>query len=430
MTISIVGTGYVGLVTGAVFADFGNTVYCIDIAKEKIDSLKHGHVPFFEPGLEDLVKKNIDQKRLFFTTNYADAIPDSEIVFICVGTPPEQNGDADLSYVNSAILETAKHIKKETLIVIKSTVPVGADEQFEKLINDKLRDKVEFASNPEFLKEGSALQDALHPDRIVIGAKNQKYADALVKLYQPFGSNIIICDLRSAQLIKYVANTFLATKISFANLVANLCEKVGADVESVLQGASLDKRIGRAFLYPGVGYGGSCFPKDVSAFISTFKKSGLDPQFFEEIEKINKLQVDLFVKKIDQAVGGVSNKIITILGLSFKPNTDDLRHAPSLAIIKKLVALGAKIKTYDPVAMVGARALLGEQNIVYAKDAYSALEQAEALALVTEWNEFKELDLKKVKQIMKNPVIVDGRNIFEPKLVKALGFRYSGIGRS
>lgn len=429
MVISVIGTGYVGLVTGAVFADFGSEVYCVDIDKEKINALKKGKTPFFEPGLEELVGKNLKANRLFFTTSYTEAIPDSEVIFICVGTPSKENGEADLKYVRTAIQEALKLINNKTLIVIKSTVPVGADEQFEKLVPNNLKNKIEFASCPEFLREGSAVNDAAFPDRVVIGTNSEDASKTLRELYKPFNSKILVCDLRSAQMIKYVSNTFLATKISFANMVANLCEKVGADVEAVLEGAGMDKRITRTFFYPGVGYGGSCFPKDVSAFINIFKSQGLDASLFEAVEDINKKQGELVIQKAQKLLRNLTGKTITILGLSFKPETDDLRDAPSLKIIKLLLDKGAKIKAYDPVAISNTKRILHDM-VEYSEDPYAAAKNSDLIILVTEWNEFKELDFNKIKKLMKNPAIIDGRNIYDPKKLKALGFKYLGIGRN
>ncbi len=429
MKIAIIGTGYVGLVTGAVFADFGNTVTCIDINTEKIDSLVKAAVPFYEPGLKEIVQRNIQEERLMFTTKYSEGIPESEAIFVCVGTPKKQNGEADLKYVEDAIKEALKYIKDKTLIVIKSTVPVGADEDFEKLVPGELKDKVQFASCPEFLREGSAVEDAIHPDRIVIGTQSEFARGVLDKLYKPFNSPILYTDMRSAQMIKYVANSFLATKISFANMVAALSEEVGADVEDVLDGAGMDKRITRVFFNPGVGYGGSCFPKDVSAFISVFEEYGLDSSLFKAVQDINRAQIDLVVKKATDFLGKISGKKIAILGLSFKPQTDDLREAPSLKIIDKLLDEGARVSAYDPVAMENAKKITGDK-VIYSQDAYDALKDADLAILVTEWNEFKELDFGKVAKVMRNKAIIDGRNIYNPDTLKSLGFQYSGIGRN
>lgn len=429
MNISIIGTGYVGLVTGAVFADLGHKVFCVDIDENKVASLQEGSVPFFEPGLEELVKRNINQKRLLFTTSYQQAIPASKVVFICVGTPASENGDADLSFVFSAIEEVAKHLKNYTLIAIKSTVPIGVEIELEKLINQMTTASYEFASCPEFLREGSAVEDTQNPDRIVIGTKSKKAADLLLDLYKHMNGQRVVCDLRSAQMIKYAANSFLATKISYANNIANLCEKLGADSEVVLYGMGLDKRIGQTFLNPGVGFGGSCFPKDVSAFIGIAEIFNYDFGILKAVEKTNSLQIDLFLEKVSQAVKtNPSKTTLAVLGLSFKPNTDDIREAPSLKIIQRLLQKGYNIKAYDPVAISNAKKVL-KNSVVFTTDPYQAAEKASALLIITEWNEFRELDLKKIKLAMKSPVIIDGRNIYEPRTVELLGLTYIGIGR-
>lgn len=429
MVISVIGAGYVGLVTGAVFSDFGHKVFCVDIDKDKVESLNKGKIPFFEPNLEEVVKRNLEQKRLFFTTNYAQAIPSSKVVFVCVGTPPLDNGECDLSYLFASVQETAKHLKGYTLIAIKSTVPLGVEETLRNLIGKTTKVRFEFASCPEFLREGSAVEDTRNPDRIVIGTKSTKAADILLDLYKHFNGQRLVCDLRSAQMVKYAANTLLATKISFANAIANLCERTGADVEAVLTGVGLDKRIGRTFLYPGIGYGGSCLPKDVSAFIDVAEKSGYHFKLLEAIEEINNGQVDMFIEKISSVLGSLEGKNLAVLGLAFKPNTDDTREAPALKIINRLLKMGAKIKAYDPVATSNARHIL-KDTIVYVKDPYQAIENANALLLTTEWNEFRELDLEKIKKMMADPVIIDGRNMYDPKRIKSLGFTYRGIGRS
>ncbi len=429
MTISIIGTGYVGLVTGAVFADFGHKVFCIDIDQKKIDSLKKGELPFFEPGLEEIVKRNTAQKRLIFTTGYKTSVPNSKVVFICVGTPAGKNGEADLTYLFSAAKETAKHMKGYTLIAIKSTVPIGVEEELQKLIGRNTKAKFEFASCPEFLKEGSAVKDATNPDRIVIGTKSKKAADILLDLYKHLNGKRIVCDLRSAQMVKYAANTFLATKISFANTIANLCEKLGANVEAVLEGVGADQRIGRNFLNPGVGYGGSCFPKDTAAFIDIAKKAGHKFDLLKAVEKINSDQIDMFLEKIEKMLSNLKGKNIAVLGLAFKPNTDDIREAPSIKIINRLIKKGAKIKAYDPVAANNARRVLNGA-VILTEDPYQAVTDAEAMLVVTEWNEFLELDLPRIKKLMARPIIIDGRNIYNPDQIRSLGFSYQGIGKT
>lgn len=432
MKLSFVGTGYVGLVTGTVFADYGYTVYCIDVDEKKIENLKLGKLPFYEPGLEEMVLKNVKEKRLHFTTHYADAVPDSKAVFICVGTPPLANGEVDLSQLRSATEMTAKHLKGYTVIAIKSTVPIGVEVELDEIIkaNKKSHGTYEFASVPEFLKEGSALIDTLHPDRLVFGVDSKKASDTLLDIHKHISGERVVTDLRSAQMIKYAANSFLAMKISFANGVANVAEKVGADATAVLYGMGLDKRIGQEFFKPGVGFGGSCFPKDVLAFYDLALKNGYDFPLVKAAYDINTRQVELFLDKIrDLSGGSVSGKTYGILGLAFKPNTDDIREAPSIKIIKQLLQEGAKIKAFDPVAMGGVQRLYSDLAIEYATDAYQAVKDADAAIIVTEWNEFKEMDLKKVKQLLRGDVIIDGRNIFSPEDVKQLGLRYTGVGR-
>lgn len=429
MNISVIGTGYVGLVTGAVFADLGYKVYCVDIDEVKIKKLEKGEIPFFEPGLQELVKKNLNQGRLFFTTSYRQSVPDSKVVFICVGTPPQDNGEPNLNYLYQATESVAKHLKDYTLIAIKSTVPIGVEKELEELINKNSDAEFEFASCPEFLREGSAVDDTKTPDRIIIGTNSKKAADILLKLYEHFNGQRVICDLTSAQMTKYAANSLLATKISFANAIANLCEKTGADVEMVLKGVGLDKRIGRAFLYPGVGYGGSCFPKDISAFIKIAEKHGLNFNLLKAVEEINNNQPQVFFDKIIKELGDLKDVTIAVLGLSFKAETDDIREAPSIKIINLLLQKGVKIKAYDPEAMENVKSVFGNK-IEYEENPYKAVTAASAFLLITEWNEFRELDLKEVKKLMKKPIIFDGRNIYDPKEIKELGFIYHGIGRS
>lgn len=431
MKLAVIGTGYVGLVTGATFADFGHEVTCIDIDKQKIKSLKKNVIPFYEPGLTDIVKKNNLEGRLNFVTSYKEGLLNSDVVFICVGTPPKDDGGVNLEYLNSAIKETVLNLSdKFTLIVIKSTVPVGVEEKIADQLGLKNGSKFEFASNPEFLKEGSAVYDAQNPDRIVIGVQSDRAKEVLLELYKDFNCEVIVTDVKSAQLIKYTSNSFLATKISFANAVARLSDELGANVEDVLKGVGLDKRIGPAFLRPGVGYGGSCFPKDVFAFKDIFKEYGLGAELLEAVEFINKTQINYFLDKIKMLLGDLKGKTVTLLGLAFKPNTDDIREAPSIQISQKLTYLGAKVNAYDPVAMDNFKKWNPEIKINYFSDPYLALKGSDVLLLITEWSEFKELDLEKVKSIMKQKVIVDGRNLFDPKKVRELGFKYLGIGRN
>jgi len=428
MTLTIVGHGYVGLVSACVFADFGNEVYVIGRNKEKINRLKNGVPIIFEPGLKELLEKNLKAGRLHFTLDYQEAIPKSEIVFITVGTPPKNNGEADLS----AVFEVAKNIAKNlsshfTVVSCKSTVPVGTNKKVEEIIKKYAPKKAQFAvaSCPEFLREGSAIADTLNADRIVIGSSSKKAIEILLKLHQTFSSKKIVTDLASAELIKYAANAILATKISFSNLIAFYCEKTGANVEKVLDAVGLDKRIGRIFMNPGVGYGGSCLPKDVLALIDTGKKLNIDTSLLEAVDKVNYQAKKNFLQKILKNKQG---KNTAILGLSFKPNTDDIRFAPSIFIIENLLKHGFKIKVFDPEAMGNIKKIFGEK-IEYAKNPYEAAKEADQLIILTEWNEFKQIDLKKLKKILKKPVIFDGRNIYDPLLLKNLGFKYFSIGR-
>lgn len=434
MTITVIGASYVGLVTAAVFAELGNKVYCIDVIREKIDKLKKGEVPFYEPSLKEYLQRNIAAKRLIFTTAYKDAIPNSQNVFVCVGTPPKPNGEADLSYLFAAVEEVAKNMSKYTLITIKSTIPIGYEDDLEQTVKKHAKHPFEFAASPEFLKEGTAIEDTLHPDRIVIGTASKKAEKILLELYAPISGERLICDIRSAQLIKYASNALLATKISYANALAILCEKMGADVEKVIHGVGLDKRLGRSFLYPGVGYGGSCLPKDVLAFIALSAHFDYDFSLLRAVDSINNNQVTQFINKIKTALetkdgqGKEFNGLkFALLGLAFKPNTDDMRDAPSVKIIERLCDLGAEVTAYDPEAMENAKKIL--PSIVYAKDPYEAVKDKDALLIITEWPQFRELDLEKVKRLMKKAVIIDGRNIYDKDKVLAMGFKYFGIGR-
>lgn len=427
MKISIVGTGYVGLVTGAIFADLGNEVCCVDINKERIGGLKKSKVPFFEPGIAELVGKNVNKKRLNFTTDYRDCIPESKVVFIAVGTPPKENGEADLTQLFSAVEETAKHLKGYTIIAIKSTIPIGYEKELEETVRRHSKAQFEFAATPEFLREGTAIEDALHPDRIVIGTKSQKAQKVLLEIHAPLSGERIVCDIRSAQLIKYAANAFLATKISFANGIATLSEKMKADVEKVLEGVAADKRIGSSFMHPGLGYGGSCLPKDVMAFLAQSKKFGFDFGLLSEVDTINSDQVFRLVDKAEKTIGSFRDKIIGVWGLSFKPNTDDIREAPAIKLISNLLTKGAKVKVYDPVAMSNAKKII--ENVEFAKDAYDAAEGVDLLFIATEWNEFREVDLQKLKKLMKSPIVVDGRNIYTRDNMADNGFTYLSVGR-
>lgn len=429
MVISVIGHGYVGLVTAAVFADLGNTVWCVGRTKEKIDNLKKGISPFYEPGLEELVKRNLAAKRLKFTLDYQEAILPSGVIFICVGTPSLPNGEADLSQVFSSAGEIGKNLKDGQAVVVKSTVPVGTTYQVAEIIEKAKSKKVNFeiAFVPEFLREGTALSDTLHPDRIVVGAETPAARKILVDLHKPIDGEYVFTNIPSAEMIKYASNALLATKISFANAIAFLCEKVGADVIQVLDGVGMDKRLGRTFLNPGVGYGGSCFPKDVKALNAMFKKHKIDISLFEEVEDINYKAAGNFVDKVVKMLGSVKGKTLAVLGLAFKPDTDDMREAPSVKIINALQEKGGKIRAFDPVAISNAKNLL--KNVTYCKNPEETVKGADALLIITEWNEFKQLDLLKIKKLMKKPIIIDGRNIYDSEKVKKLGFIYRGVGR-
>lgn len=429
MIITFIGHGYVGLVTAAVFADLGNTVWVVGRTPEKIVNLRKGIMPFYEPGLEEMVKKNIAAKRILFTLDYKEAVLSSEIVFIAVGTPPKKTGEADLSSVYAAAEEVGKNLGGYTVVVTKSTVPPGTNREVGKIVANVKPEKTTFdiASCPEFLREGTALSDTMQPDRVVLGVESEKAKKTLVELHKPINGKIVITNIETAEMIKYASNSFLATKISFANAMAFLSEKVGADVEQVLEGVGLDRRIGRAFLYPGVGYGGSCFPKDVKALIAIADQIGYDFTLLKSVDQINKEAGEFFVEKIKRTIQPLKGKKIGILGLAFKPNTDDMREAPSLMIIKELQKQGAHIRVFDPEAVVNAKKLL--ENVTYVQNAYEAAEGSDGLVIVTEWNEFRQLDLNKVKSLMKQPIIFDGRNMYEPTKIKEAGFKYYGVGR-
>lgn len=434
MVVTVIGHGYVGLVTAAVFADLGNTVYCVGRTREKIEKLKKGITPFFEPGLVEVVKRNIEANRLHFTLSYEDAVKGADVVFICVGTPSKDNGEADLTQVFNAAASIAKNLSKYTVIACKSTVPVGTNfkikEHIKEILAKNSKTNIEFnvASCPEFLREGTALSDTLHPDRIVIGTENKKTESLLLELHRPINGERVLTNIPTAEMIKYAANSFLATKISFANAIAFLCDKIGADVVQVLDGVGLDKRIGRAFLYPGLGYGGSCFPKDVKALVAQAQSLGYNFSLLRSVQEINHQAVTFFVEKVERNIKPGSQTVLAVLGLAFKPDTDDMRDAPSVPLIKALLKKGYKIQAYDPQAVDNAKTVL--RNIEFAPNPYEAAKGASGLLIVTEWNEFKQLDLTKIKNLMKEPIIIDGRNIYQSDEVKQLGFTYFGIGRS
>lgn len=431
MTVAFIGHGYVGLVTASVFADLGNTVWVVGRTKEKIENLKKGIVPFFEPGLAELVKRNVDAGRLLFTLDYKEAVVPSQIIFICVGTPPKKTGDADLTEVFNAAREIGKNLIGYKVVSVKSTVPPGTNKQVADVLSKYKPSGASFASAsvPEFLREGTAISDTLHPDRVVIGTGSDRAAELLVELHKPIEGKIVLSNVETAELIKYASNSMLSTKISFANAIAILSEKVGADVEKVLEGVGLDRRIGRSFLYPGVGYGGSCFPKDVKALIAIARENGYDFSLLKAVEEVNKDVRNRFTRKIITHFGGsLKGKTIAVLGLSFKPDTDDMREAPSVDIIVDLVKKGASISAYDPEAMENAKALL-PSSVRYAKSAYEAVHGADAVAVVTEWNEFRQIDLVRLAKELKERVLFDGRNVYDPQDLKDLGFVYYGVGR-
>ncbi len=431
MNICVIGTGYVGLVTGCVFSDLGNEVICVDKDPEKIAMLHRGEMPIYEPGLEELVKRNVEDRRLMFTLDLNEAVEHSDVVFICVGTPPLEDGDPDMSYVQEAAKGIARALNRYKVIVNKSTVPVGTGNMVREIIETNRRRNVDFdvVSNPEFLREGSAIKDTLEPDRIVIGAPNQVVAMKILELYAPLERPMIITDVASAEMIKYASNAFLATKISFSNSIANICEAVGADVLQVIKGMGADHRIGSAFLNAGLGYGGSCFPKDSSALARTAEKHGYDFKLLHAVMDVNKDQPVRFIDRMRDALGGsFEGKTTGVLGLAFKPNTDDMRDAKSVEIISTLLAEGAHVNTYDPIAIENTRRIF--PNICYAQNAYGAAEGADILIIVTEWNEFKLLNMERIKGLMKNPLIFDGRNIYDPLKLRRQGFEYHCIGRT
>lgn len=429
MKITFIGHGYVGLVTAAVFADFGNTVYVIGHTKEKIDNLNRGIIPIYEPGLTELVKSNVDAGRLIFTLDYAPAIPDSDIVFIAVGTPTTITGDADLSTVRKVAEQISKNLEGYTVVATKSTVPTGTNKEVQKIL-DKFKPngaEVDYASVPEFLREGTAISDTTNPDRIVIGTESSRAQELLIKLHEPINAPQVLTNFETAELIKYAANSFLAVKISYANAIAKLSELLGADALKVLEGIGMDKRIGGQFLQPGPGYGGSCFPKDVSALIALAKNNDYAFSLLEEVENINEQARRDIVRKARKVLGEVRGKKIGVLGLAFKANTDDMRYAPAIDILTLLENDGAEITAFDPKAEESAKKVL--PNIGYVNELYDVAKDADLLMILTEWNEFKELDFEKLKKEMKALNIIDARNLYNPEEVTELGFNYVGVGR-
>jgi len=438
MNIAIIGSGYVGLVTGVCLAHIGHTVVCVDIDREKINKLKKAIIPIYEPGLGELVKKYLKNKRLTFSTSIKEAAKKSTAIFIAVGTPSKKSGEADLTYVENVAREIAVNMSSYKLIIEKSTVPAATGQRIKRTItlnlpkrykNENNGKKLGFdvASNPEFLREGSAIDDFMSPDRVVIGVESKKAEKLLREIYKPLKTHIVVTDINSAELIKHASNSFLATKISFINAIAKICDHVGADVLKVAEGMGYDKRIGRNFLDAGIGYGGSCFPKDVDAFVRLSEKSGYPFNLLREVRNVNKGQKDAFLHLIEDKLWIVKNKVIGVLGLAFKPNTDDMRNAPSIDIIRTLQYEGAKIRAYDPKAVNNAKKIF--KKLTYCKDPYSLAKGCDCILLLTEWDEFKDINFKRLKKAMSHPIIFDGRNLYQDQDLVKLGFEYYGIGR-
>jgi len=435
MNIAIVGTGYVGLVSGTCFAEMGAHVTCVDVNEEKINKLNNGEMPIYEPGLEELVKRNVEYDRLHFTTDLTSVLDDVEVVFSAVGTPPDEDGSADLKYVLAVARQFGQNIKKYTILVTKSTVPVGTAKKVKAVIEEELQKRgvdvpFDVASNPEFLKEGAAIKDFMSPDRVVVGTESKKAQDVMTRLYQPFliqNFRVIFTDIPSAEMTKYAANAMLATRISFMNDIANLCELVGADVDAVRRGIGSDTRIGRKFLYAGCGYGGSCFPKDVKALIHTGIENGYHLEVIEAVERVNEKQKYVVYNKIKQHIGDLKGKTVAVLGLAFKPETDDMREAPSLIVINKLLEEGAIVRVFDPIAMDECKRRIGDK-VIYCKNMYDAADGADVFALMTEWRQFRMPSWNVIKKVMKGDLVVDGRNIYNREELEEFGFKYTRIG--
>ncbi|PYT01924.1 MAG: UDP-glucose 6-dehydrogenase [Acidobacteria bacterium] len=432
MNIAVIGTGYVGLVTGACFAEFGVHVTCVDVDATKIEKLNNGIIPIYEPGLDQVVEKNVKAGRLHFTTDVTEAVTGAEVVFLAVGTPPKDDGSPDMSYYQQAAKDVAEAMNGYKVLVTKSTVPIGTGKWLREFVTANLKVETDFgvASNPEFLREGAAIDDFMRPDRVVIGSNEERAVGVMKELYRPLyliETPIVITSLEAAELIKYAANAFLATKITFINEVANLCDAIGCDVHDVARGMGMDNRIGRKFLHPGPGYGGSCFPKDTRALTTVADQFGVETRIVDAVIEANERQRDAMIPKIERLVGDLKGKKIGVLGLSFKPETDDMRESPAIEIVHTLVARGATVRAFDPVAMDEAKHFLN--GIEYASDEYDAIDGADALVIVTEWNQFRALDMEKVKQLLKSPKIADLRNIYEPSDMRQLGFDYVGVGR-
>ncbi len=430
MNIAIIGSGYVGLVTGACFAELGNRVICVDNDREKVERLKKGLIPIFEPGLEELIANSVKQKRLRFSSSIKEAVRCSEAIFIAVGTPTLPNGEADLTGIENVARNIAENLDGYRLIVEKSTVPVATCEWVKHTVSTYIKRKVGFdvASNPEFLREGSAISDFMRPDRIVIGVESKKARDILLNLYKPLNAPIVVTNIKSAELIKHASNAFLATKVSFINAISRICEQVGADVLEVARGMGLDRRIGPEFLNAGLGYGGSCFPKDLDAFIAISEKAGYDFELLKRVREINAEQKKFVYNKIKDNLWIIKDKVIAVLGLAFKPNTDDIRNAPALGLIEELKIEGAVVRVYDPQAVAKARGVLS--GVKFCKDSYDACRGADCLLVLTEWNEFKELDFGRIKKLLRRPLLIDGRNIYDPRKLSKQGFIYIGVGRT
>lgn len=431
MNICVIGTGYVGLVAGTCLAESGNDVVCVDIDEEKIDKLCKGEVPIYERGLENILERNIKEGRLRFTTRFEEAVPSAEIVFIAVGTPPGENGEADLTNVFKAAESVGALISGYTVIVVKSTVPVGTTDKVSGIIAEQTEEPFDAVMNPEFMKEGAAVDDFMKPDRVVIGTDSDRAAKIMKDLYEPFVRTekpILIMDRKSAEMTKYAANSMLATKISFINEIANICEKLGADVSEVRRGIGFDSRIGFQFLFPGVGYGGSCFPKDVDALVTTAKEAGVSPRLLESVQAVNRGQRDWMIKKILGHFHDGFKGPLAFWGLSFKPQTDDIREAPAIEIIRALLDKGAQIRAHDPVASLNAEAVFGDE-VIFCDTFYDALDGVDALVIATEWNEFRRPNFERMKKLMNKPVIFDGRNLFNPRNIADEGFVYYSVGR-
>ncbi len=432
MHIAVIGTGYVGLVTGACFAEFGVDVTCVDVDKGKVDKLNSGIIPIYEPGLDKIVEKNTAAGRLRFTTDIKKAVESALVVFLAVGTPPQEDGSPDMSFYRQAAIDVAEAMNGYKVLVTKSTVPVGTGKWLEEFVAEHLKIDTEFgvASNPEFLREGAAIADFMRPDRVVIGSNDERAIDVMKDLYRPLyliETPIVITSLEAAELIKYAANAFLATKITFINEIANLCDAIGCDVHDVARGMGMDNRIGKKFLHPGPGYGGSCFPKDTRALTTVADHFGVETRIVDAVVEANDYQREAMTPKIDKLLGGIDGKKIGVLGLSFKPETDDMRESPAIDIVRNLINRGARIRAFDPVAMVEARHYLPE--IEYAEDEYDAIDGADILVIITEWNQFRALDMEKVRSLLRAPRIADLRNIYEPEDMRAMGFEYVGVGR-